>query len=216
MSKHAADPADPQEMRERVTMALVALDARPDTPSLEAADPARALAPERAADSLLADVYGQLRRLAASYLRRERSDHTLQPTALVHEAYLKLADQERVSWRGRSHFFAVGANVMRRLLVDHARKKSSRKRGGDWHQVTLEEGGSSLLGRPLAADEILALDEALDALGEVDPRQAKVVELRFFGGLSMDDIARHLDVSKRTVEGDWTHARAWLRRALSA
>lgn len=167
------------------------------------------------ADALLADVYGPLRRLAASYLRRERADHTLQPTALVHEAYLKLADQDRVSWRGRSHFFAVGARVMRRLLVDHARKKSSRKRGGDWHQVSLEEGGSSLLGRPLAAEEMLALDEALDALAEIDARQARVVELRFFGGLSMADIARHLDVSKRTVEGDWTHARAWLRRALS-
>lgn len=200
-------PAEWEEARQQVTTALIELDGVVAEESSGS---------DRRADALLADVYGQLRRLAASYLRRERSDHTLQPTALVHEAYLKLADQQRVSWRGRSHFFAVGAHVMRRLLVDHARKKGSQKRGGDWHQVTLEEGGSSLLGRPLAAVEMIALDEALDTLAEIDERQARVVELRFFGGLSMSDVARHLEVSKRTVEGDWTHARAWLRRALSS
>lgn len=198
---------DEADVRQRVTLALVELE--------DAGDAA-----DRAADVLLPDVYAELRRLAASYLQRERVGHTLQPTALVHEAYLKLADQDRVSWRGRSHFFAVGAHVMRRLLVDHARKKSSRKRGGDWQQVTLldddREGGSSLLGRPLAAEEMLALDEALDELSSVDERQARVVELRFFGDLSMADVARHLGVSKRTAEGDWTHARAWLRRALAS
>ncbi|MDA8020519.1 MAG: sigma-70 family RNA polymerase sigma factor [Thermoanaerobaculia bacterium] len=199
--------ADSLEARQRVTTALIQIDEE----SLDG----DASPPDRPADALLSDVYGELRRLAASFLRRERSGHTLQATALVHEAYLKLADQDQVSWRGRSHFFAVGAYAMRRLLVDSARRKYSAKRGGDWYRVTLEESGSSLTGRPLSAEDLIALDEALDSLRQIDPRQAEVVELRFFGGLSMNDVARHLEVSKRTAEGDWAHARAWLRRALS-
>jgi RNA polymerase sigma factor (TIGR02999 family) len=164
----------------------------------------------------MAAVYDELRRLARGYLRRERSGHTLEPTALVHEAYLRLIDQTRVDWRGRTHFFAVGAQMMRRLLVDHARRHDRKKRGGDFRQVTLAADAAPLLGRSLDRADLLALDDAMEKLSALDSRQARIVELRFFAGLRVDEVAEALGVSKRTVEADWTHARAWLRRELSA
>jgi RNA polymerase sigma factor (TIGR02999 family) len=169
---------------------------------------------EEAAAELLPAVYDELRRLAQTYMTRERGEHSLQATGLVHEAYLRLVRQDRVSWRGRRHFFAVAAQVMRRLLVDHARRRRSHKRGGDWQRVTLE-GLGPLLGHQLAEEELLALDRALERLAALDPRQAEVVELRFFAGLEVAEVAATLGVSKRTVEGEWTHARAWLRRELA-
>ena len=166
-------------------------------------------------EEMLPDVYDELRRLAGSYLRRERSNHTLQATALVHEAYERLADQPGRHWQGRSHFLAVSALAMRRVLVDHARKHRRQKRGGDWQRVTIEPAVPLFGDRGLDAEDMLALDAALKRLAELDPRQAKVVELRYFGGLSAEATAEYLGVSKRTVEGDWTHARLWLRRALA-
>ncbi len=166
---------------------------------------------ERAADKLLPLVYDEFRALARHYLSQERHNHTLQPTALVHEAYMKLVDQTRVDWHGKAHFFAVAAQAMRRILVDHARSRQRDKRGGGRARVALEEATAL---SPQKDEDVLALDEALERLGAIDPRQAKVVELRFFGGLSVDEVAAALGVSKRTVEGDWTFARAWLSREL--
>jgi RNA polymerase sigma factor (TIGR02999 family) len=157
-------------------------------------------------------VYDEFRALAERQLRRERPDHTLQPTALVHEAYLKLIDQTRVDWQGRTHFFAVGAQAIRRILVDHARTHKRQKRGGGAAKVVLDEAVALA---PQRQEEILALDEALEKLAKLDPRQAQVVEMRFFGGMSVEDVASSLNVSKRTVEGDWTMARAWLLRELT-
>ncbi len=171
-------------------------------------------APGRSAEELLPLVYERLRSLARRMIARERPGHTLQPTALVHEAYLKLVDQSRVDWRGRTHFFAVGARAMRRLLVDHARGRHRAKRGGGWARVTLAEGIPSFGEGGLDADQLLDLDEALTRLAVLDAREAEVVELRFFGGLTVPEVAHLLGVSQRTVEGDWTHARAWLRREL--
>jgi RNA polymerase sigma factor (TIGR02999 family) len=168
----------------------------------------------RAADELLPLVYDELRRLAQAYLRNERGDHTLQATGLVHEAYLRLVHQDRVDWRGRRHFVAVGARMLRRVRGVHARRRGSDKRGADWRRVSLE-GAAPVLARALDDAEVLALDRALARLGELDPRQAQVVELRFFTGLDVAAVAELLGVSKRTVEGDWSHARAWLRRELS-
>lgn len=167
------------------------------------------------AEALMPIVYDELRQLARGYLRAERSDHTLQPTSLVHEAYLRLVDQDRLAWQGRTHFFAVGARMMRRLLVDHARRRGRVKRGREWHRVTLDQDVTPLLGRQLDRDELIGLDLAIEKLKGLDPRQAKIVEMRFFGGLEVAEVAAHLGVSKRTVEGHWTHARAWLRRELS-
>jgi RNA polymerase sigma factor (TIGR02999 family) len=165
-----------------------------------------------AAAKLMPLVYDEFRALAARHLRRERADHTLQPTALVHEAYLRLIDQTRVDWQGRTHFFAVGAQAIRRILVDHARQRKRQKRGGAAGRVVLDE---SVALAPQRAEEILALDEALEKLGQLDSRQAQVVEMRFFAGMSVDEVAEVLGVSKRTIEGDWTMARAWLMRELS-
>ena len=167
------------------------------------------------AEELLPHVYDELRSLARRYLSRERPGHTLQATALVHEAYIKLVDQSKVDWQGRTHFFAVGAKVMRHLLIDHARGKGRAKRGGGRQKVTLADGLMPFGDRELGVEEFLALNEGLDRLAELDARQAKVVELRFFGGLTVPEAALVLDVSKRTVEGDWAHARAWLKRELS-
>lgn len=170
-------------------------------------------------DQLLDDVYEELRRLAKSYLRNERSGHTLQPTALVHEAYLRLGAQKNVEWQCRSHFFAVGARMMRRVLVDHARGRGRAKRGGDWQRLFLNQvGGDDLhafVGGDVHPDDLLDLSLRLDSLSEVDPRAAEVVELRFFGGLTVAEIADLLGVSTRTVDSDWAYARAWLRRALT-
>lgn len=164
---------------------------------------------------LMEVVYHDLRRLAGSYLRRERHSHTLSATALVHEAYERLVDQSRVDWRGRSHFFAIAAQAMRRILIDHARRHRRAKRGGDWQRVTLDPATAVEAGRSLELQEILELDDALVRLAHLDPRQARVVELRCFGGMSVAEVAGLLGVSKRSVDRDWTHARSWLRRELS-
>ena len=170
--------------------------------------------PKEAAAELMVVVYDQLRKLARGMLRHERSGHTLQPTALVHEVYLKMVDQNRVEWQGKTHFFAVGAQMMRRLLVDHARQHGRQKRGGEWQRVTLSGVSLGLLDHPLEPEEMLSLDDALTRLAAIDSRQAQVVEMKFFAGLSVDEIAAVLGVSKRTVEGEWAHSRAWLRREL--
>jgi RNA polymerase sigma factor (TIGR02999 family) len=167
---------------------------------------------ERVADDLLPLVYRELRELAAGYLGRERPDHTLQPTALVHEAYLKLIDQTRVDWKGRTHFKAVAAQAMQRLLVDHARASGREKRGGRWRRVPMYDafqlGGHDRL-------DSLDLTDALQKMRELDERQTSVVELRLFGGLTGEETARMLGVSVRTVERDWKMGQAWLRRELS-
>ena len=167
-------------------------------------------------DQLLPLVYDELRRLAGSYLRRERPGHTLQATALVHEAYEKLADQSRVNWRGRTHFFAVAAQQMRRLLIDDARHRGRLKRGGGDQRVTLEGAEGTIAGPEFDLDELLWLDRALTKLEGLDPREARVVELRFFSGMSAEEVASALDVSERTVRSDWAHARAWLQNELSS
>lgn len=164
-----------------------------------------------AVDQLFPVVYAELRRLAAHYLRGERQGHTLQPTALVNEAYVKLVDETLVDWQGRHHFFAVAANAMKRVLVDHARHHNRAKRGGGLVFVTLDP---ELAPAQQAAIDIEALHEALERLAVLDERQARVVELRYFGGLSVKEVAETLDLSTRTVEAEWTHARAWLKREL--
>ena len=160
---------------------------------------------------LLPLVYDEFRHLARHYLKAERANHTLQPTALVHEAYLKLVDQSRVNWQGRTHFFAVAAQAMRRILVDHARAHLRQKRGGGAHRITLDDAVAL---SPQREEDVLALDEALEKLAQLDERQAKIVELRFFAGMTVEEVAESLGVSKRTVEADWTMARAWLLREL--
>jgi RNA polymerase sigma factor (TIGR02999 family) len=160
-----------------------------------------------ALDQLLPQVYAELRRLAASYFRRERPHHTLQPTALVHEAFVKLVDQRAVRWQNRAHFFGIAAQLMRRILVDHARARDAAKRGAGEAPLPLEEWQLTAPGVDL---EILALDEALTRLASMDPRQSRVVELRFFAGLTMDETAEVLQVSPATVGREWTLARAWL------
>jgi RNA polymerase sigma factor (TIGR02999 family) len=163
---------------------------------------------------LLDAVYDDLRRLAHRYMSRERPGHTLQPTALVHEAYMKLADQTRVEWRGKTHFFAVGAQAMRRILIDHARTRKRNKRGGDWLRVSWAEEVFPSGRRNLSDEELIDLDQAIEELAEIDKRQARVVELRFFGGLTVDEVAEALGVSKRTADGDWAKARTWLKQRL--
>lgn len=155
-------------------------------------------------------AYEALRGLAAAYLHRERGDHTLQPTALVHEAYLKLAGGGS-GWKSQTHFQALAANAMRQILVDHARARGTQKRGGEWVRVTLSAGVASG-GR--ADVDVLALDEALRALAELDARKARVVELRFFGGLTCAEAAEELGISPKTAEADWYFARAWMRAKL--
>lgn len=167
------------------------------------------------AEELFPVVYDELRRLARDYMSRETPGHTLQPTALVHEAYLKLVDQTRADWKGKTHFFAVGAAVMRRLLVDHARGRGALKRGAGWRSVTLSEALDSLGGEALDPEQLLDLNSALEQLAEIDEREAKVVTLRFFSGLTVEQVAEVLGLSRRTVENDWRHAQAWLRLRLS-
>lgn len=160
-----------------------------------------------ALDALLPAVYDELRRLAANYLRRERVGHTLQPTALVHEAYLRLVDQTRVEWQNRAHFFGVAAQMMRRILVDHARGQQAEKRGGDVQKISLDE---NIDVSALRASELVALDEALERLAELDPQKSRLVELRFFGGLSVEETAEVMGVSAPTVKRHWRLAKAWL------
>jgi RNA polymerase sigma-70 factor (ECF subfamily) len=191
-----------EQQRDAVTRALCASD-----PGVESAS------------EILPRVYSELRRLANHYLQAERGGHTLQPTALVHEAYMRLVDQTRVEWKGRTHFFAVAAQAMRRVLVDHARARLREKRGGGLRRVTLDEEvgqRSDTERRFLDVEDVIALDAALSRLAEIDPREASVVEQRIFGGSELKEIAGNLDVSLRTVESDWAHAKAWLARELSA
>jgi RNA polymerase sigma factor (TIGR02999 family) len=167
---------------------------------------------QEAFDELTPLVYQELRQLAARELRRERPGHTLQSTALVHEAYLRLIGQRRVQWQNREHFFAIAAQIIRRILVSYARGRNSFKRGGASIRVPLEESLAAAVGRNLDLQE---LDEALSRLSEIDPQQGRIIELRFFGGLSIQQTARVLGISTSTVTRDWNLARAWLHRALT-
>ena len=166
----------------------------------------------QALDRLTPLVYEELRRQATRYLRRERPGHTLQTTGLIHEAYLRLVDAKDVHWQSRTHFFAIAANVMRRILVEHARRRDADKRGGSHVRVQLDE---ALVVANEIDDDLLAIDEALDRLAAIDPQQARVVELRFFSGLTVDETAVALGISPKTVKRDWSVARAWLRREIS-
>lgn len=167
---------------------------------------------EAALEKLTPVVYAELHRLARRYMRRENAGHTLQTSALVNEAYLRLVDAHRVRWQNRSHFFAVSAQIMRRILVDFARARQNLKRGAGARQVSLDEG---LAVSPERGADLLALDEALAKLGALNARQSQVVELRYFGGLNEEEVAEVLKVSARTVRNDWSLARAWLYRELS-
>ena len=163
----------------------------------------------KALEELMPLVHGELHRLAHRYMLRERAGHTLQTTALVNEAYLKLIGATKVRWQNRAHFFAISAGLMRRILVDFARTRGSRKRGGDVRKVELDETRVASPGRDT---DLIALDSALNSLAAVDPRQAKVVELRFFGGLGVDETAEVLGISPRTAKREWAAAKLWLLR----
>ncbi|HEY3841153.1 MAG TPA: sigma-70 family RNA polymerase sigma factor [Bryobacteraceae bacterium] len=167
---------------------------------------------QQALDRLIPIVYTELHRLAHRYMERERRAHTLQPTALVHEAYERLIDLKHVSWHNRAHFFAVSAQLMRRILVDYARSRRYSKRGGEWRQVRLNEAVALFRDRQT---DIVALDDALRTLSDIDPRKGRVVEMRFFGGLSITEVAEVLNVSQETVLRDWRLAKVWLLRELS-
>ncbi len=166
---------------------------------------------QAALDKLVPLVYDELHRLAHIYMVRERPGHTLQTSALVNEAYLRLIDAHQVQWQDRTHFFAISANVMRRILVQFARSRGSRKRGGGAGRVDLDE---ALIPSPERDADLMALDDALTALAAIDPREARVVELRFFGGLSVEETAEVLQLSGMTVKRDWNHAKAWLLQEL--
>ncbi|MFN2513555.1 MAG: sigma-70 family RNA polymerase sigma factor [Pyrinomonadaceae bacterium] len=169
---------------------------------------------DRAArDELIPLVYEELRQLAHRYMGRERPDHTLQTSALVNEAYIRLIDQKDVHWQNRAHFFGIAAQMMRRILVDYARKRGFAKRGGDARTVPLDD--VMIVSDERAAD-VVALDDALKSLSELDPRKSQIVELRFFGGLSIEETAVVLAISAGTVMRDWTLAKAWLRREMTA
>jgi len=164
-----------------------------------------------AAAELIPLIYSELRRLAAGHLRHERPDHTLQPTALVHEAYLRLVAQRNVAWQSRAHFFAVASTLMRRILVDYARRQLRAKRGGGRSNVSLEQ---AVLFSPDRPDQMLSLDECLGKLEKLDARQSRIVELRYFGGLTVEEAAEVLGVSPTTVRREWTSAKAYLYGAL--
>jgi RNA polymerase sigma factor (TIGR02999 family) len=168
---------------------------------------------QHALDELTPLVYGELKRLAGRYLRRERADHTLQSTALVHEAFLRLIDQRDVRWQNRAQFFGIAAQLIRRILVDHARSHHAQKRGGEAAKLSLDE---AIRTPELRKDvNLVALDDALDRLAEIDPQQGRIVELRFFGGLTIEETAEVLKISPATVKRDWTVAKAWLYREIS-
>ncbi len=166
---------------------------------------------EKAESELIPLVYAELRRLAAHYMKQERQDHTLQATALVHEAYLRLVKQREVNWQNRAHFFAIAGKLMRRILVDHARARGRSKRPGSQQRLSLDEVP---LFSPEKSDALIELDKALRRLAEEQPRQSQVVELQYFGGLSVKQIAEVLNTSPRTVKRDWSVARAWLHREI--
>lgn len=166
----------------------------------------------RPVDELVPLVYDELRRVAARYLRHESPGNSWQPTALVHEVFLKLTEQHRVEWRGRTHVLAIGAKAMRRILVDHAKRKRRVKHGGGRKRIELDETAALSSQRD---EDLLAVDEALEKVAGIDQRQAAIVELRFFGGMTVEEVAEALGLSKRTVESEWTMIRAWLRRELA-
>jgi RNA polymerase sigma factor (TIGR02999 family) len=161
----------------------------------------------RDVDALIAAIYQDMRRLAAGHLHHERANHTLQPTALVHEAYVKLIDQRNTGWKDRLHFFAVASRIIRRILIDHARAREAEKRGGDRTMISLADHDVPSPGRDV---DLLALDDALEELAALDPQQAKIVELRYFGGCTIEEVAEVLQLGKRTVDRDWQAAKAWL------
>jgi len=170
---------------------------------------------ERAPEELIPLVFDELRRLARHYMRNERVGHTLQPTALVNEAYMRLAGYDRMDWQSRSHFIGVAASVMRQVLIDYARKRTAAKRGGDEQPVELNENLDGLLSNQQSA-ELIDLDVALSKLAEMNERHAKIIELRYFGGLTVEETAEALGVSPVTVKRDWAVARAWLKTQLGA
>ena len=167
---------------------------------------------EGAFDRLMPLVYDEMRKIARRYMSRQRPDHTLQTTALVNEAYLRLIDSSKVQWQNRAHFYAISAQLMRRILVDFARARTNQKRGGGAQKVVLD-GALTITSEPGA--DLIALDDALNELAKLDRRQSQIVELRYFGGLSEDETAEILDISARTVRRDWSLARAWLYRQLN-
>lgn len=165
-----------------------------------------------AASRLIEAVYPELRRLAGSYMRREsRKDHTLQPTALVNEAYIRLIGDQELAWDSRAHFYVAAAQTMRRILIDHARSHRAAKRSGNLQKVSFDD---AIFAVDDQADDLIQIDEALGRLAELDPRQVKIVELRFFGGMTVEETARILDISEKTVKRDWAMARAWLETEL--
>ena len=168
---------------------------------------------QSAADRLMPRVYDELRRLAHHYMKQERPGHTLQTSALVNEAYLRLIDQKQANWQNRAQFFGIAAQLMRRILVDYARRRRYQKRGGDAQQVDLDE---ALIVSPTRSAQVVALDESLNELAQFDPRKSQIVELRFFGGLSIEETAKVLGVSPGTVMRDWTLAKAWLRKEINS
>jgi len=168
---------------------------------------------KEALDRLVPIVYDELRRQAARYLRHERAGHTLQTTALIHEAYIRLIDQKNVHWQNRAHFFGIAAQLMRRILVDHARTRKRAKRGGSDIRVPLEDAVAIARAPQL---DVVALDEALNRLAEIDEQQGKIVELRFFSGLTVEETAEVLGISPATVKRDWSMAKAWLHREISS
>lgn len=179
----------------------------PDSPSITLLLHAAASGDRRDLDALLAAIYEDMRRLAAAHMGGERTDHTLQPTALVHEAYVRLIDQRSTDWKDRLHFFALASRIIRRILIDHARAHQAAKRGGGGTRISLGDHD------PAAPDrdpDVLALDEALEELAQIDAQQARIVELRYFGGCTIEEIATLLDIGKRTVDREWQVARAWL------
>jgi RNA polymerase sigma factor (TIGR02999 family) len=167
---------------------------------------------QNAFDELLPIIYNELRHVAHNYLRRERDDHTLQTTALVHEAYLKLIDQKQVQWQNRAHFFAIAAQAMRRILIDNARRHAAVKRGEAPEKLSLEDVESISIGKD---ETLLALDEALQELEKIDPQQSRVIELRYFGGLTIEETAEVMNLSSATVKREWAMARAWLYKKIT-
>lgn len=166
---------------------------------------------EAAGQTVMPLIYGELRRIAGRYMRREQGEVVLQATALVHEAYMKLVEQRSVDWQSRGHFFAIAAQLMRRILVDHARKRIRLKRGGGRAPIQLDEGVAL---SPDRSSELIEMDAALSRLAKIDPRQAKIVELRFFAGLTVEETAEILGISAKTVKRDWSVAKAWLHGEL--
>lgn len=166
---------------------------------------------QEALNKLIPLVYGELHRLAARYMRKENPNHTLQTSALLNEAYIKLVDQKKVRWQNRAHFFGIAAQVMRRVLLDHAKHRARAKRGGNIIKVSLNE---DIFLSPERAAELIALDQALNGLAEIDPTKSRIVEMKFFGGLSNEEIAEVENVSTRTIEREWRKAKAWLHREI--